>query len=697
MNNLIKTLSLLVFVLIAKTSFSQAQQRCPNGDLESGNLANWRLSSGVNYFAPVNQMVLGNNGRISIGDRNAGNGLEPRGRYPVAIEGRYSIMVGDATPQNQGSRTQMVGYSFIVNPADPILRFEYAVSFRVDIKTEQGREYAYNSSQTKKEPTFAWYMVTGNNPGGQNIPATTNYLGVNLNSPGLIYEGDDQFQTSEYHIGWTCVQYNLAAYAGQLVTIFFKTTNCDAGGHWCYAYIDGLCEGIIPTPSFTMPQDACVSGNTPILMNGTNTSNEQSYFIEIQECDINMNVIPGSEKINETFTNQQVGLIDLRNWYVSKKGKQFKCNSYYKVSLTAINCFYRSTPISQKLHFICPIIDAGTDKSICCNNLTQVQLSTPFVNGYTYNWTSIPIGFSSNIANPLVSTNASTTYYLTVTEPVLGCIAKDDVDLFVNAPMTSSITFNSLPNLNCSMGDCKKSSSYTAPNPCGPTLTANVSFGSCSRVESDEWRNKKLMKVKYLWSTGETTRTIAVKAGITNYSVTISDGCYTSTATIKNVLATDYFQKPISSMYTVNGCMPDIQSKWWGIADYKTAGNFPAKGVGPAYHAYRYKLIVWDRWGHVLRCIEKCNPNGFKNGEIVWDGRDNAGNIVPIGTYNYQLLFWNCNTPSTGQAWRTTIQSKWVGTGKKKWTWSCFCMDYWTGKYVDVTSVKVIDAITVIR
>lgn len=47
---------------------------------------------------------------------------------------------------------------------------------------------------------------------------------------------------------WTCAQINLASHVGKRVTVEFITVDCDAGGHWAYAYIDNFCGDCAGSP-----------------------------------------------------------------------------------------------------------------------------------------------------------------------------------------------------------------------------------------------------------------------------------------------------------------------------------------------------------------------------------------------------------------------------------------------------------------
>lgn len=76
-----------------------------------------------------------------------------------------------------------------------------------------------------------------------------------------------------------------------------------------------------------------------------------------------------------------------------------------------------------------PAANAGVSSTICAGN--SVSLGTSAVSGSTYNWTSLPAGFSSTSSSPSVIPAGTTTYFLTETS-VLGCSKTDSVVLTVN-------------------------------------------------------------------------------------------------------------------------------------------------------------------------------------------------------------------------------------------------------------------------
>jgi PKD repeat protein len=102
-----------------------------------------------------------------------------------------------------------------------------------------------------------------------------------------------------------------------------------------------------------------------------------------------------------------------------------------------------------------PLINAGTDRSLCVGSSTQIGAASQ--SGFTYQWRSIPSGFSSSTSNPTVSPNQTTRYILDKTVIGTGCVATDTVLISVFGYPSPSILgvitpcINSLQQYNTNM------------------------------------------------------------------------------------------------------------------------------------------------------------------------------------------------------------------------------------------------------
>lgn len=141
-----------------------------------------------------------------------------------------------------------------------------------------------------------------------------------------------------------------------------------------------------------------------------------------------------------------------------------------------------------------PAAVAGADRIICANSGTQI--GGVAVTGSTYNWSSIPMGFSSNVANPTIST-ASTTTYKVVEIDKNGCVNNHSVVLTVLTPNIAG------PTIACesSSGNVYSTeagmSSYVWTVSSGGTITSGGT--STDRNASVKWNTigNQFVKVNY--------------------------------------------------------------------------------------------------------------------------------------------------------------------------------------------------------
>jgi hypothetical protein len=106
-----------------------------------------------------------------------------------------------------------------------------------------------------------------------------------------------------------------------------------------------------------------------------------------------------------------------------------------------------------------PIVDAGSDDTICVGE--SIQLGAPGQGGFSYAWTSIPTGFTSTLADPIVAPIVTTQYFLTVTNDVTGCQDTADVLITVETP----------PVIDAGNDDtiCEDQSNFTLASASGPS------------------------------------------------------------------------------------------------------------------------------------------------------------------------------------------------------------------------------------
>ena len=111
-------------------------------------------------------------------------------------------------------------------------------------------------------------------------------------------------------------------------------------------------------------------------------------------------------------------------------------NTAYYVAVTNPQGCTSYDTINVTVGGVAPYLNAGTDKLLCLGNSTQI--GTAAVGGNTYSWSSLPAGYSSTLADPVIVPPAGTnSYILSVNSGT--CTLKDTVAINVyNLPVANA-------------------------------------------------------------------------------------------------------------------------------------------------------------------------------------------------------------------------------------------------------------------
>jgi hypothetical protein len=424
---------------------------------------------------------------------------------------------------------------------------------------------------------------------------------------------------------WSTECVNLSAYMGQEVSVLFIVGDCSYTAHGAYAFIDCLCENNNAIASMTL-NDIEYCQNDEIILDGTASVNEDSYFLAVAETDKFGNVIPGTEK-SQWYVAQQAGVINFTS-ILNQWNYNLKCNTYYKVKLAVANGCTNWNETSKIIFIRCPEnVLMTNDIAMCCNNLTAVAIGDLNFNpGYNYNWTSTPYwNFMAN--NPTYPSYSytpfvSTTFNVTVTD-TYGCTLEDEINILLEQDFDVEIT---VENLGC----------------CSYNLVPSVNFNNeCGLLleEDPKWLQIKLNSLNYVWSDGYTGKEHQVSpAQNTTYYLTISNACFTKTV---SVYVPSNLTGNFPTIIAPNAMMPSSiipANRKLTIREF--GSNSPSDGL-PAYNAKEYLLEIYDRWGHRIRTITGGGCNVLQ-AEIQWDGNSDLGKPLPTGVYVWKLYFKNC-------------------------------------------------------
>jgi len=641
-----KTFIYMTFLVVLFQVTGKAQTSnlgCPNGDAEDNSLTNWStlMATSTAPSQTLNAFTNGFSGaRTGVHSSTSNytpmliNGIDQYGLFAVPSQGAYCFRVGN---NMTGAEADMMHYSFLVTPNNANFKFRYAV-----VLQDPGHTQGQN-------PSVSMYM----NLGTSHIPNLFSPVDVklfrdthrghvaDLNNPYFKRASIDR---SVVYKDWQCVEYDLTRYIGSTVSFNFMVRDCSLGGHFGYAYLDGLCTSWPAIAAMTINKTEFCNDGQPVMVDASASTGEDRWFLEVAEVDAAGNTVAGGDMVGQWFLAQQAPANINVSQFFASKNKAFKCGNYYRINIAVMNDCAQWNVQSRFIHFKCPPINAGPNLALCCGTPNPGTLNLgqlPAQPGFSYQWHSFPAGFTSSLAQTSVPIpSLSTAYILTVTD-ALGCKATDSVIVrYHNPNMRLSVTKNFFDgyqlcdlkkyySANVTDADCPGENPYFANN---YPATTNSSI---------QWQFQNTANNTF-GPTGTGPDFAAPNAdGITQ--TRISNACVTLTHH-DNV----QFKQSSNSLIAPNSFAPNGgNNPIFQIFDYGV--NAPPRGQGPAYNAVDFRLYIIDRNGNVIKKIEKDDVGRdvlepLKNGDIQWDGKDKKGSMVPFGTYNYFLNLQYCNS-----------------------------------------------------
>ncbi len=189
----------------------------------------------------------------------------------------------------------------------------------------------------------------------------------------------------------------------------------------------------VPTADFTATTGLCIGTPSDVVFTGL-ASNTASYQWNFSGGIIVSGLGQGPYQVN--YAN----------------------SGLYNLSLTVVENGCTSTPYTQQVTVNAfPVADAGPDVIVCSGQ--QVDIGTPALNNYTYEWVNTLTDVTGAVTDATQSFTAINTNQITPSPDVRvytvevsenGCIATDDVTVTVNPQPTVSFT---VPAAQCITGN----------------------------------------------------------------------------------------------------------------------------------------------------------------------------------------------------------------------------------------------------
>jgi gliding motility-associated-like protein len=211
-----------VLLLLFFSSGALAQTVCPpNIGFESGDLSQWRPSSG--QIAGDGSITADAGMRYHQVYKNSANvEHDPFGGFPVVAPNGslFSVKIGHDQP---GRNVSQLAYAFSV----PSSAEGFSIIFNYAVVLEEPGHSPH------EQPRFT--VKVFNESQGFYLQCSSFDFVAGYNQPDFIPVNNSQ---SVYYKPWSSAAINLSAFRGQNLRLEFSVNDCSRGGHFGYAYFD---------------------------------------------------------------------------------------------------------------------------------------------------------------------------------------------------------------------------------------------------------------------------------------------------------------------------------------------------------------------------------------------------------------------------------------------------------------------------
>ena len=320
-----------------------------------------------------------------------------------------------------------------------------------------------------------------------------------------------------------------------------------------------------------------------------------------------------------------------------------------------------------------PQLITASDMTFCPGEAGQpIELGGDAIDGYTYNWSSIPEGFTSDESNPVVNPTTSTVYLLNVTSN-FGCEAQGSVSItFSNLSMQMPEILKTCLGNGIAIGtgteviggqepylfiwtDKESNVISDSQNPfITPTESAyyylNIIDEAGCVIQDSVYIQTVELPVIDLTSDregnaifiGQYITFTALPAGLTKYEFII-DGVTEQSGT-SNTYSTNKLKdgQSVVVIATDFECIGEAVEIIVIVNDLPNAFTPDDDGINDVF-GVGAELTIFNRWGQVIY-----------DGTQGWDGKYNGRKVSP-GTYYYILTVYDANNNKTTMKGSVTV------------------------------------------
>lgn len=379
---------------------------------------------------------------------------------------------------------------------------------------------------------------------------------------------------------------------------------------------------------------------------------------------VNSIALPASVSQTQDY---QVDLTPMvKDWscgQIPNNGMRMKLNTealYRRVTMATKE--HADTSLHPRLHIYAACVDLGPDTAICSavpyyiNGAVYNSLNS---GQYSYQWTSIPAGFTASTSGIWVQPSEPTYYILEVTRPD-GCTVSDTVLVDMSAPDPVDMGNDTLIcdletyQLTAPAGYASYQWDDASSGMVRPVYTSGtywlevIDSSSCIARDSititiasypegqlksgavcgyNTVLDAENQGADYVWNTGATTQTLYITEPGT-YWVTMTNACGKLTDTVHITFRGGNFSY-IPNVFTPNG-------------DGINEQFLPVLGS-----ADNYRLSIFNRWGALI--YETRNP------KMGWNAHTVTGGKVAEGVYLYRLEYLDCENENRRLTGHVTV------------------------------------------
>ncbi len=275
-----------------------SQDACRNGGFED-DYSGWTGLSlkHQNSTIPIENGLITNPGILPLPFTGTGYGqnytsIETTGLDPIISVASPPFNLQRTAPGTSGSKSLRLGNNaagfgaegvakrFMVTAANSQYYFQYAI---VMDRSHSNPDGSVNGSEV-------FFIAEATDLSGTTIDKIVDVANPSNPFINAVNSG------STYYRDWRCAYLDLSSHIGQEVVVMFINSDCSAGGHKGYTYIDDVCEECVSTEgdiNLNLNQDNCL--DFPELVGGTFTipagATNVNISLEIYQTNVLVNTL----------------------------------------------------------------------------------------------------------------------------------------------------------------------------------------------------------------------------------------------------------------------------------------------------------------------------------------------------------------------------------------------------------------------